>query len=114
MAYRGRGRSRGKKKGKGSGNPADQVGRVRLPREGEVLGVVEAMPGGSRLQVSCEDGKERLIRIPGKIRRKIWVRVGDIVIVKPWEIEPDAKADLVWRYTKIQSDYLRRRGILKD
>ena len=103
-----------RKKGKGSGNPADQVGRVRLPREGEVLGVVEAMPGGSRLQVSCEDGKERLIRIPGKIRRKIWVRIGDIVIVKPWEIEPDSKADLVWRYTKIQSDWLRRKGILKD
>lgn len=88
--------------------------RSRLPRkeDGEVLGIVEGMLGASHLQVKCADGKERVVRIPGKIRRNIWVRNGDVVIVKPWSIDSDRKADLAWRYTHMQADSLRRRGLL--
>jgi len=95
--------------------PAEST-RLRLPREqeGEILGIVEGMAGASRLQVKCADGKERLVRIPGKIRRNIWVHTGDVVIVKPWEIDSDRRADLVWRYTHIQADILKKKGILKD
>ena len=96
--------------------PPEGVVRVRMPREsdGEVLGIVEGMMGASRLQVKCADGKDRLARIPGKIRRNIWVHAGDIVIVKPWSIDSDRRADLVWRYTHLQADILRRKGVLKD
>lgn len=87
--------------------------RVRLPRKGEVLGVVIGMMGASRMLVDCIDGKERLVRIPGKIKRTIWVKSGDVVLAKPWEIESDKKADLVWRYTRLQADWLRREGYLK-
>jgi translation initiation factor 1A len=92
------------------------TGHVRTPRaeDKEMLGVVEGMSGASRLVVKCADAKERMIRIPGKIRRNIWVKIGDIVIIKPWEIETEKKGDLVWRYTKMQADWLRRKGILKD
>ncbi|NYZ78930.1 translation initiation factor eIF-1A [Candidatus Micrarchaeota archaeon] len=92
---------------------AEPFARVRLPRKGEVLGVVISMMGGSRMLVDCIDGKERLVRIPGKIKRTIWVKSGDVVLVKPWEIEADKKADLVWRYTRLQADWLRREGHLK-
>ncbi len=94
--------------------PTDQpMGWVRLPKEGEILGVVIGTLGGGRLQVACKDGKERMARIPGKIRRNIWVRDGDIVIVIPWEIGGDKKADVVWRYNRIQTDFLRRQGHIK-
>lgn len=97
-------------------SPEEQFSRVRTPREGEgeMFGVVEGLMGASRLLVKCADGKERMIRIPGKIRRNIWVKSGDIIILKPWPIEADKKGDLVWRYTKIQAEWLRRKGILKD
>ena len=49
--------------------PAEQMGSLRMPREGEILGVVIGTLGGGRLMVSCKDGKERMCRIPGKIRR---------------------------------------------
>lgn len=91
----------------------EQPIRIRVPREGELLGVVENLVGASRLLVRCEDGKERIVRIPGKIKRNIWVRAGDLVVVKPWELESDRKADLVWRYTKIQTEWLRSKGYLK-
>ncbi|HIH18811.1 TPA: translation initiation factor eIF-1A [Candidatus Micrarchaeota archaeon] len=94
--------------------PAEQpMGWVRLPKEGEILGVVIGTLGGGRLMVQCKDGKERMCRIPGKIRRNIWVRDNDIVIVIPWEIGGDKKADVVWRYNKFQAEMLRRQGHIK-
>ncbi|MCX6772217.1 MAG: translation initiation factor IF-1A [Candidatus Micrarchaeota archaeon] len=66
--------------------------------------------GGGRLSVQCKDGKERICRIPGKIRRNIWVRDNDIVIIVPWQIGGDKKGDVVWRYNKMQAEWLRRQG----
>jgi translation initiation factor 1A len=51
-------------------------------------------------------------RIPGKMKKRIWIREGDVVIVIPWEIENE-KADVVWRYTGPQVDWLQRKGFLK-
>ncbi len=91
-----------------------EVVRVRIPRKDELLGIVLMMAGGSRLQVDCADGKTRMCRIPGKFRRRIWVRVGDYVIVKPWSIQGDKRGDIQWRYTRIQSDWLKRKGYIKN
>jgi len=87
--------------------------RVRLPHSGEIFGIVTEMHGGARMMVQCVDGKTRLCRVPGKIKRKIWVKVGDVVLVTPWSIEPETKGDITYRYTRLQADELRRRGILK-
>lgn len=90
--------------------PTEFVASVKLPKEGEILGVVIGTLGGGRLQVQCKDGKERICRIPGKIRRNIWVRDNDIVIIIPWKIGGDKKGDIVWRYNKYQAETLRRQG----
>jgi len=111
----GRGGYRGgyKKKKKTSGPPLskeEERRRLRLPREGEVLGVVLGLMGGSRMKVACKDGKERMCRIPGKLRNRVWVREGDVVIVKPWEIEGDSKGDVIWRYFPLQARILKEEG----
>ena len=62
-----------------------QVIRVRLPQKTEVLGIVQQRLGGSRMRVLCLDGKERICRIPGRLRRNLWVRENDLVIVEPSE-----------------------------
>jgi translation initiation factor 1A len=54
-----------------------------------------------------------MCRIPGKFRKRITVRVGDLVIVKPWTVEGDEKGDIVWIYNKTQSSWLRKRGYVK-
>lgn len=87
--------------------------RVRLPREGEIFGIVTAMMGGSRMRVDCADGKERLCRVPGRIRSRVWINTGDIVLIVPWPVEGDKKADIAWRYTKLQASWLRRKGYIK-
>lgn len=85
---------------------------MRLPSNDEVFGVVEQMVGASRMRVSCKDNKVRLCRIPGKLKRRIWIKEGDIVIVKPWAVQGDEKGDIVWRYTKPQVDRLINRGVI--
>jgi translation initiation factor 1A len=83
--------------------------RVRTPRreKGEIFGIAEQLLGASKIRVVCADGKTRLGRIPGKLRRRMWIREGDLLIVVPWEFQ-DEKANVVWRYTKTQSTYLSR------
>jgi len=53
-----------------------------------------------------------LCRIRGKMKRRVWIREGDIVIVSPWDFQTSERGDVVWRYTHSQADTLRRKGIL--
>jgi translation initiation factor 1A len=112
----GRGRGGGKKKKKGGPRPQlsveEERRRIRMPRESEreVLGVVLGLMGGSRMKVACKDGKERMCRIPGKLRNRVWVREGDVVIVRIWEIEGDKKGDIIWRYWPMQARILKEEG----
>jgi translation initiation factor 1A len=89
--------------------------RVPLPSasNGEMLAVADQLLGGSRIRVQCADGKVRMGRIPGKIKKKMWIREGDLVIVKPWEFQED-KADILYRYTKTQSAYLSRKNLIPE
>lgn len=86
--------------------------RLRLPRGNEVFGIVEQRKGGSRMVVRCSDNKTRMGRVPGKIKRRIWIKEGDVVVVKPWEVQSDEKGDIVWRYTVTQVNRLQEKGLL--
>jgi translation initiation factor 1A len=95
------------------GPPEGQEMRVRTPRGKEVLGIVESMLGANKLRVRCQDSKIRLCRIPGKMRKRIWMREGDVVLVEPWMIQGDKSGDIVYKYNPTQTGWLRRKGILK-
>lgn len=98
-----------------AGRPGMGPVRVRLPRRrgGEIFGIAESLLGGSRITVMCEDGKSRMGRIPGKMKKREWIREGDLVIVKPWPFQ-DEKADVVWRYTKNQAANLARKRLIPE
>ena len=55
-----------------------QLNEMTYPGQGEVLGVVTKLLGFDRIMVKCQDGKERLCRIRGKMKRRAWIREGDI------------------------------------
>ncbi len=86
--------------------------RVRLPRGNECIGFVEQLVGGKRMYVECSDGKRRLCRVPGRLKRSLWVREGDYVIVKPWEVQGDERGDVIWKYKKVQVEWLKKNGYL--
>jgi translation initiation factor 1A len=90
-----------------------EAARVRTPRKDkhEILATVTSLLGGKRLRLQCTDGTMRMGRIPGSRKKKMWIREGDIVIATPWEIQ-DSKADIVWKYTMPQVQWLERKGYL--
>ncbi|HYA61134.1 MAG TPA: translation initiation factor eIF-1A [Candidatus Acidoferrum sp.] len=91
----------------------EQQPKVRLPRKdkNEIFGTVESMLGASRVRVRSMDGKTRMGRIPGKMKKRVWLRVGDIILIRPWSFQ-DEKADVVWRYLGTQAEWLRRKGYI--
>jgi translation initiation factor 1A len=57
--------------------------------------------------VRCTDGKDRLCSIPGRLRRRFWIKEGDVVIVKPWVVEGDERGDIMWRYSQMDIGKLK-------
>src|SRR3989344_2142994 len=92
----------------------EDIRRIKIPKGRECFGLLEERVGGSRMKVKCLDGKNRICRIPGRLKRKLWVRNGDIVVVEPWEFSGDAKGDVVYKYTPTQLSFLRKKGYLKQ
>ena len=104
------------KKSKKNQNQGEEANlRVTLPYKpkGEMFAVAETFQGGSRLQLICEDGERRMGRIPGKLRRRMWVRENDLLIVVPWSFQ-DSKADVKFRYTPTQTSNLKRLGKIPE
>ena len=90
---------------------------IRLPlpnkNKNEMFAIADRLMGGSRINVICADGKSRLARIPGRMKRKQRVRAGDLVIIKPWDIQ-DEKADIIFRYRRTQANILSRRKLIPE
>ncbi len=87
--------------------------RVRMPREGEFIGMILQRLGGNRMEVLCTDGKTRNCRVPGRFKRSMWLRPNDIILVKPWP-DDENKADIIFHYNAPAANQLRKRGLLKD
>ena len=86
---------------------------MKLPqkRNREMFGCAELMMGANHIRVRGFDGVTRMGRIKGKIKKKVWIREGDILIVIPWTFQ-DEKCDIIYRYTGPQVEWLRRNNYL--
>ena len=106
---------RGKSR-RGQRPTGEEFFRVRTPRrnEGEIFGIIIQMLGFDRVRVRCEDGNIRIGRIPGRMKKRVWIRPGDVIIVVPWAFQTDRKADIIWRYTRAEADFLRRNKYLPE
>ncbi|EQD67175.1 Translation initiation factor 1A (eIF-1A), partial [mine drainage metagenome] len=82
----------------------------RRPR-GEIFAVASQLLGAARIRVMGEDSVPRMGRITGKMKKKMWIREGDLLIVRPWGFQV-GKADILFRYSRTQAQYLSRRKIL--
>jgi len=89
-----------------------QVTRAKIPRGEEVIGVIEERLGGNKMKVNCLDGKTRNSRVPGRLKRKLWLRPGDVVLIEPWELDKD-KGDVIFKYPSNQIEWLKRKGYIK-
>lgn len=91
----------------------EDVGRLPLPRKnrGESFAIASRLLGAARIQVMCDDSISRMGRITGKMKKKMWIREGDLLVVRPWGFQ-EGKADIIFRYSRTQAQYLSRRKLL--
>ena len=91
----------------------EEVGRLPLPRRnrGEIFGIASQLLGAARIRVMCEDSVSRMGRITGKMKKKMWIREGDLLVLRPWGFQ-EGKADILFRYSRTQATYLSRRNLL--
>jgi translation initiation factor 1A len=91
-----------------------EILRVRTPRGNEVIGVVDVRLGMGKSRIKCFDGKERICKVPGAKKRRLWVRSGDTVIIEPWEFGGDAKANIIYKYKPAEVNWLKKKGFFKE
>ncbi len=91
-----------------------EISRIRIPKPNEVLGIVEQMLGGDRLKVLCDDGNSRIVRIPGKLRKRVWIKPGDLVLIEPWKVQGNERGDVIFKYTPTQANWLKRKNYIKN
>ena len=89
------------------------ITRVKLPRGEEMIGVIEQRLGGNKMQIRCSNGKQMICRVPGRLKRKLWLRPGDVVIIEPWEFDKD-KGDVLFKYNPNEVQWLKKNGYLKS
>ena len=112
-----------RKRGRRNNGPNQQpeVTRVKMPfrRNGEMFARVVDIYGQERMGVFCEDGKHRIGRIRGKIKKRVWIRKGDLVIINPWEFETTVKdkqekCEISWRYLRHEVSWIIRNNRLPE
>ncbi len=82
-----------------------------MPGDGQLFGRVIKLVGGDNIIVRCTDGKVRTCRIRGKIKRRMWIRDNDLVLIAPWDFQSD-KADIIWRYISAHAEKIKQDGHL--
>ena len=100
----------GGKKFKKRKNENDGVKTHKIPDkkvEGQEYGQVTKLLGNCRLEVNCFDGTTRLCHIRGSMRKKVWIKINDVVLVSLRDFE-DSKADIIYKYDLDEVTYLKK------
>ena len=69
------------------------------------------MLGNGRCDTYCFDGVRRLCHIRGKMRKRIWINVGDIVLIGKRDFQ-DRKGDIIQKYFPDEAKNLKDYGEL--
>ena len=72
-----------------------------------MYGRVIKLLGSDQVLVKCTDDITRRGRIRGKLKRRIWIRDNDVVVIAPWDFKETERGDIVWRFTLPQVDWLK-------
>lgn len=108
-----------KNKGKGGKNRRrgknenDEKRELIFKEDGQEYAQVLRMLGNGRLEAQCIDGVKRLCHIRGKMRKKVWVNTGDIVLLGLRDFQ-DEKADVILKYMSDEARSLKAYGELPE
>jgi len=103
----------GNKRRRGKGDNGDDKRELIFKEDGQEYAQVLTMLGGGRLEAQCFDGIKRMCGIRGKMRKRVWISQGDIVLVGLRDYQ-DEKADVILKYTADEARNLKQYGELPE
>ncbi|MEW5306867.1 MAG: hypothetical protein WDW38_005752 [Sanguina aurantia] len=103
----------GKNRKRGKNENEEEKRELVYKEDGQEYAQVVRMLGNGRLEAQCIDGKKRLCHIRGKMRKKVWVASGDVVLVGLRDYQ-DEKADVIMKYTADEARVLKLYGELPE
>ncbi|KAJ9108563.1 hypothetical protein QFC19_002279 [Naganishia cerealis] len=103
----------GKNRRRGKNENDDEKRELVFKEDGQEYAQVTKMLGNGRLEAQCFDGEKRLAHIRGKMRKKVWINQGDIILISLRDFQDD-KADVIVKYTVEEARNLKQYGELPD
>ncbi|KAI8639268.1 eukaryotic translation initiation factor 1A, Y-chromosomal [Parasitella parasitica] len=103
----------GKSRRRGKNETENDKRELVFKEEGQEYAQVLKMLGNGRVEAQCFDGVKRLALIRGKLRKKVWINQGDIVLLSLRDFQ-DEKADVIQRYNPDEARQLKSYGELPD
>ena len=68
-------------------------------KENEEYAKIKQKLGNGRFNLECIDGKNRIGIIAGKLRKRLWIDIGDIVLISLWEFSTNSdKCSIIHKY----------------
>ena len=81
--------------------------------EGQEYAQVLSMLGNGKLRAQCFDGKTRLASIRGKMRRRVYIFVNEIILVGLRDFQ-DERCDVIWKYYPEEAKTLKAMGEIPE
>lgn len=103
----------GKNRKRGTNKNEPEKRELTTKEEGQQYAQVLKMLGNGRLEVYCFDGQKRLAIIRGKMRKKQWMRGGDIILVGIRDFQ-DGKCDVIGKYNPDEARQLIKMKEIPD
>ncbi len=103
----------GKNRRRGKGDGEESKRELEFKEEGQEYAQVVKMLGNGRCECFCFDGVTRLGHIRGKMRKKVWITAGDIVLVGKRDFQ-DEKVDILHKYSADEARNLKQYGELPE
>jgi translation initiation factor 1A len=103
----------GGKKAKRSKNLTTVESRVLLFKDSnlQIYGKIISILGDSRFIIFCDDGKTRLGIARGKMKKRIWIKMNDLVLASLRDFE-EGKIDIIHKYNDDEMKKLKKLGEL--
>jgi translation initiation factor 1A len=101
--------TKGGKKHKRGKNLTTDKRELIFKEDGMEYGQAVKMLGSGHVEVFCFDGVTRLGKIRGKMRKRVWIAVGDMVLVGLREFEHD-RCDVMYKYNSDEARNLKAYG----
>ncbi|XP_020621058.1 eukaryotic translation initiation factor 1A, X-chromosomal-like [Orbicella faveolata] len=103
----------GKNRRRGKNENESEKRELVFKEDGQEYAQVTKMLGNGRVEAMCFDGAKRLCHIRGKLRKKVWINLGDIILLGLRDYQ-DSKADVILRYNPDEARSLKVYGELPE